>query len=506
MKSFANNKRIAKNTVFLYLRQLVTMLLSFLGTGIVMRELGVDDYGLYNVIGGIVILFSSIQVAMAVGTQRYLNYEMGRGDSERVREVFNISLLLYFLIGIFVVCVCETVGLWFLNNRLVIPEGRDFAARCVYQVSIVNCFLSITQTPYTADIIANEKMTVYGYLGIGEASAKFILILLLVVINADKLILYAIFTLIVGIVFRLIYQFYCRCHFPETVFRKPTDKGLAKDIVAFSGWSFLPQISYGCRNQGGALIVNSFFGVALNASLAVANNVSNAITSFVRNFQTAYRPQLVKMYAARDIDGVLSLFFMSSKISAFLILFFAVPAMTNIDFLLSVWLGTIPEKSQLLICILLVEAFVDSLFSPFWMTIYALGDIKRYQITEGLLVLLNVPLMLVAFLIGLQIEWIFIIRLLLLVCLFLYAAQFITKKIQFPIAKYMSVIIIPILLVALLIIPVMLFVGSFFDGFGKLLVTVPLYCVIFIPAYLFLALSKEDRLQICGIVSKFLRK
>lgn len=506
MANNINHKRIAANTVVLYIRQIATMIISLMATGIVMRELGVEDYGTYNVVGGVVALFSILQGAMAVGTQRFLNYEMGRGNTAGVRDVFNISLLIYFVIAAIVVLVAETVGLWYVCEKMVIPEGRMTAALWVYQFSIITSVLSVTQTPYTAAIIANEKMKVFGWFGIAESLSRFLLILLLPILPFDKLIFLGVINLSVGIFYRLIYRVYCKRNFPECKFVMPHNPKLLKDITSFSGWSLLARIAYVGRDQGGAIVVNSFFGVALNASVAVAANVSSIISSFVSNFQTAYRPQLVKAYAANDIKGMMSLFYLSSKISAFLILLFSIPVVINIDYLLQLWLGVIPEKSGLIISILLLDSFVSALFAPFWMTIFAMGNIKKYQVTEGLIVLMNVPLMFFAFSDSLEIEWMYIIRVFLVGILFAYAIVYLVKDIDFPILQYTKVIVLPILIVAVLSFIGTTYTSLYFDGFFKICISIVAHAMLFLSLFYAIVLTPKEKMQVVNLLLNKIRR
>lgn len=497
MAEVINHNKIAKNTIFLYIRQIVTMIISLATTGFVMRELGVEDYGIYNVVGGIVVLFSILQSSMSVGTQRFINYEMGKGDPNRVREVFNISIFIYYVIALIVLILSETIGLWYLSEKMVIPTTRMNAAHWVYQFSIITCMISIIQTPYTAVLIANEKMGVFGFFGVLESVVRFGLILILIVVDdIDKLILFGIINLFTGVFFRVLYQIYCKRNFPECKWQIPKDKNLFKEMMSFSGWSLLSRIAYVGRDQGGAIIVNSFFGVTMNASIAVASNVSAAVSSFVNNFQTAYRPQLVKAYAMNDIKEVFSLMFLSSKISSFLMLIFTIPLILNIDYILQLWLGVVPEKSGLLITILMIDSFVNALFAPFWMTIYAMGDIRNYQLMEGFVVILNVPLMLLAFTVGFSIEWIFIIRLFLVLVLFVYAVRYLKRVIQFPVKNYIKDIVVHIVLVGLISLVVVLLIIDNWSGVSKLVLSTIIYLFQLLPLFYYLVLSKEERLQL----------
>lgn len=502
MENVINHKRIAKNTFFLYIRQIITMIIALVTTGIVMRELGVEDYGIYNVVGGVVALFSILQGAMAVGTQRFLNYEMGKNNTDSIREVFNISVFIYYAIAIIVVIISETVGLWYLSEKMVIPSERLFAAHWVYQFSIISCVLAITQTPYTAVLIANEKMEIFGILGVMESVSRFVLILLLCILNTDKLILYGVINLLVGIFFRILYRVYCNQKFPECKSRIPRNLKLCKDMVSFSGWNLLAKIAYVGRDQGGIIIVNSFFGVALNASVSVATNVNGVVSSFVNNFQTAYRPQLVKAYALNDIKGVLKLFFMSSKISSFLMLILTIPVIINIDYLLHLWLGIVPEKCGLMIIILMIDSFISALFSPFWMTIFAMGNIKNYQLMEGFIVLLNVPFMFLAFAYDLGIEWMFIIRLFLVVCLFLYAIMYLRKTIQFPIYIYLINIVLPIVFVGIVSLFLTFIAVVSLSGISKIILSTIIYLSLFSPLFYTIALSSKEKSQIKTLLKK----
>jgi O-antigen/teichoic acid export membrane protein len=260
------------------------------------------------------------------------------------------------------------------------------------------------------------------------------------------------------------------------------------------------------RDQGGAIIVNKFFGVILNASMAVAMNVNSCVSSFVTNFQTAYRPQLVKSYAAGDLVRLIQLFFSSSKMSVFLMSILSVPVIINIEYILSLWLGNVPDKCGLLISILMVDSFISAMFAPFWMTIFAMGNIKRYQIVEGGFILLNVPLMYIAFKVGLAIEWMYIIRIAVVIALFMYAIHYMRNKIEFPLRRYIKEISIPSIIVFCIPYTIVYLCGRYFVGFEKLLITSILFVAIYLPLYFFIALSSTEKVNILLYIKNYKKR
>ena len=314
-----NNKRIAKNTLMLYCRMILTMLVSLYTSRVVLNTLGVEDYGTYNVVGGAVMMFGFFNGAMASATQRFLTFDIGRKDHVQLRKTFNATQLIHIGIALLVFILAETIGLWFVNNKLNLPEGRMEAARWVYHFSLFSFIVTVIQVPYNALIIARERMNVFAYISILDVSLKLLIVFMLTWISFDKLKLYGILIFVVSFIVAAIYRMYTRTHFEETKFLIVKDKSLYKTLISYSVWSLFGAVSLAVKAQGVSIILNIFFGTVINAAQGVANQVSGTVASFVSNFQMASNPQIIKSYAADDKGYMANLVIRTSKFSFFLL-------------------------------------------------------------------------------------------------------------------------------------------------------------------------------------------
>lgn len=320
-----NNKRIAKNTLLLYVRMFFVMAVTLFTSRVVLATLGVTDFGIYNVVGGVVAMMGILNNAMAVSTQRYLTFELGRGDAVRLKQVFCMCLAIFVMLAVVVVVLGETVGLWFLNSKMTIPADRMVAANWVYQFSILACVASLIVTPYNAVIIARERMNVYAYVGILEVVLKLAVVYLLLVIPVDRLTTYGLLILLSQIVIAVIYMLYCTRHFAEARYRVYWDGSLFRELVSYSGWNLFGSAAGVVKGQGLNILLNMFFTPAVNAARGIAYQVNAAITQFFTNFYTAVRPQITKYYAQGDMEEMTKLIFRSSKMSFYLIMLISMP-------------------------------------------------------------------------------------------------------------------------------------------------------------------------------------
>lgn len=387
-----NNKRIAKNTILLYIRMIFTMAVSLYTSRVVLNTLGIENFGIYNVVGGIVTLFAFLNGAMASGTQRFLSYELGKKNYIQLGKIFSLTLSIHVLIAFVIFILAETAGLWLLYNKMIIPENRMDAAIWVYQFSILSFMISVIQVPYNASIIAHEKMSVYAYISIVDVILKLLVVFLLTWISVDKLKLYA--GLIFGVSFftAMIYQIYCRKQFLECKYYFVWDKSLFKTLFSYAGWNMFGNVASVAFGQGVNIVLNIFYGPVVNASRGIAFQVNGAITSFVYNFQVAVNPQIIKSYAADDRGYMMSLIFKSSKYSFFLLILLSLPFLMEMEFILRIWLKIVPEYSVSFCRLIIVNALIDTLSGPLMVAAQATGRIKIYQMTVGILLLLNLPL------------------------------------------------------------------------------------------------------------------
>jgi len=386
----ANGKLILKNTVLLYIRMLFTMLINLYTSRIVLYVLGVSDFGLHNVVGGVVMMFSFLNVAMSVGIQRFFSFEIGRGES--INKLFIASIYVQLTVAVFVAILSETIGLWFLNNKLVVPEDRIIAANWVYQSAIVTFVLMIVTVPYSALLISKEKMNVYAYISIADSALKLIVVYSLMYLQGDKLKIYASLLLFNSLCTAFSYIIYCSFKYKECKYRFYSDVYIYKRLINYSVWNLFGGVSTVCNNYGINVVLNLFFGTTVNAARGIAYQVNAAITNFTSNFQTAMNPQIVKSYAINDYVSMQKLIYRGSKYSFFLLLFVILPVMIHTPFLLHVWLNIVPNNSVLFTRLVLITSLIDCISGPLMIASQASGNIRIYQSIVGSLTLLNLPL------------------------------------------------------------------------------------------------------------------
>lgn len=396
-----NTKLIAKNTAVLYVRMVVLMLIGLYTSRIVLLNLGVEDYGVYSAVGGIIIALGFFNVSMTSATQRFLNVALGKNDEEQIRSVFTNSIFLHCIIALFVLLLGETVGLWFLNNKMIIPIDRMYAANWVYQFSIAAFMVNIISVPYNAAIIANEKMTAFAYFGILESVLKLLVAFLLAKSPVDRLIFYAVAMFVVGCIIRFSYQLFCMTKLKNCVVQRAlVNIKSIKEMLSFSVWTLLGALRFVCHTQGMAAIVNIFFGVAVNAALGVANQVNGVVKQFVSNFLIALNPQIVQCYAAGNLKDMHELVLKGGKIAFCLVSVFVVPLVLETPTVLSLWLKVLPEDVTFYVRMVLVIAFFDCVSPMLQVAKGATGSIRNYQIIMALVGLTHIPLMWIFFRMG----------------------------------------------------------------------------------------------------------
>lgn len=358
----------------------ITMMISLYTSRIVLNALGVDDYGLYNVIAGVVAMSSVFIAGMASATQRFLSYELGLKKREGISKIFSSCVEVHILLAFLLFVFAEVIGLWFLYNKLQIPEGRIDVAFWLFQFSLFSLCISLIIIPYSAFVISSEKMNIYAYVSIFDAVCKLVIAFLITLISCDKLLLYGLLLLQITILNLIIYYMYCKLKHPETHFSLIWDKAIIKRIFSFTSWTILGQGGMVIAIQGTNILMNIFYTVVANASLGIANQVNSAIKGLSGNFFTAFQPQITKSYAVGDYSHVIKLTNSASKISFFLIYIVSLPIILNIGFLLKIWLGIVPQYADLFCIIIVVSSMFDVIGNPFWACVYASGRIKKMQI------------------------------------------------------------------------------------------------------------------------------
>lgn len=384
-----DNKKIARNTLYMYIRMLVTMVVSLFTARINFQALGIDNFGIYNVVGSIIVFFVFINQGLTTATRRYITTELVQGTPESQRNVFNLAFGAHILIALIILVLGETIGLWAVNSMLNIPDDRMFAANVVYQLSVFTAIVSVMQTPYTAAITAYEKMKIYAYLSIYDILLKLAIAFGVLYITGDKLIIFAVLLCIGTSSVMFVNHLYCHYSFPMCRFVRPYNRSLLKEMFSYMGWNLGSQLMVILTNQGVTVLVNMFFTVAANAAMGVSNQITNIVNSFVTNFQVAFNPQITKQYASKNWNDLNDLAIRSSRFSSFLVLIFMVPICCQIKNFLGIWLGNYPEGAVEFCILTLLGIFLDGISAPLWMILCSDKDVKKYQIVISIIYSFN---------------------------------------------------------------------------------------------------------------------
>lgn len=505
---FNNNKVIVKNTTLLYIRMFVLMAINLYMSRVVLQCLGVTDFGIYGIVGSVVTLFSFMNSAMSTCTSRFLSFYIGKKDARAINEVFCASLNLYVALLIIVLLFAESIGLYIVNHTLNIPEDRIIAANWAYQFSIFTFCANILRIPYNSCIISYERMSFYAYLSIGDAVVKLGGISLLWLYGGDKLIMYSIIIFITTSIITFLFYIYCHKKIPLSNYKlKRINKEQYKELLSFSGWSLFSGVANMGSNTGVNMLLNIFCGVTVNAAVSIANQVSNAMYSFVSNFQTAFTPQITKLYASNEIDSCYRLIYHSSKFSFYLFGVLVMPIIIAMPIILSIWLGNIPNYSVEFTTLILIYLLIDALFSPLWFFIDATGNIKVHQLVTGILILTNFPLAYIALEMRCSPEFVWYIRIIINIAANVFRLIYMSYKFKFPSKTFIYNVIIPISITSILILlPIVHLYPLFpktFIGTASFLVGAFLLSVGII--YVF-GLTKSERLFIRNIITSKIHK
>ena len=389
--NISNNKRIAKNTLLLYLRMILILVVSLYTSRVVLKTLGVSDYGVYNVVGGFVSMLAYLNSAFSGASQRFMNFALGKGDKNLVFSTFATAKKTHIIIALILFVIAETFGLWFINNKLVIDAGRMVAANWVYQCSIVTLMITIINIPYNACIISHEHMHIYAYVSIVEVVLKLLILYLLLILPGDKLIVYAILLVCISVLLRLIYAIYCRKHFEECKVRPAIDKPLFKEMFSYAGWTALGSLGFTFKDQFSNIILNGFFGTTINAARGIAMTVNGHLVPFSKNFFVAISPQITKQYASGNLEQSQKLVYAGARYSFLMLLLIIIPLIVNINYVLKLWLDIVPEYTSQFVVITLFSSLIYSLTNSTSTAIQATGKIKAFQIGISIIMLLELP-------------------------------------------------------------------------------------------------------------------
>lgn len=507
MPDTTSNKRIAKNTLLLYVRMLFSMAVSLYTSRVVLQVLGVSDYGVYSVVGGVVGMLGFLNATMSGATSRFLTYELGREDKERLSQTFNAAIIVHIGIALFVFVVAETLGLWFVYHKLVIPDGRMTAAVWIYQFSILSTMIGITQVPYNASIIAHERMDIYAYVDILNTVLKLVIVYALLVFDTDKLILYGWLLFAVSFLIAMINRIYSIRHYQECHFQLRTQRDIIKGLLSFSGYNLFGNFGSIFSRQGTNIVINNFFGVIFNAACGIAVTVASMISSFANNVITAFRPPITKSYAQNRFDEVQVLTIMAVKLAVFMLALVAIPAGIELDYLYRLWLVEVPEGSVLFSRLILIAILFEIIRYIVTIDIHATGKVKYVSLANGILMSLIPFLIYLVYSIHPNVAMAFVcdiaIQFLLVIIVIMLAVRYIPALS----ARLIIVSVVQLLIVsAITCLSVMKLTGGMNESFLRVCITTVLSCsILSLLTYVF-CLTKTQRLSVNKYVSKALNR
>ncbi len=506
-----NNKRIVKNTGALYIRMLFTMVVGLYTSRIILNVLGIEDYGIYNVVGGVVYMFFFITNAMTTATSRYLTFEIGSRNLEQLKRVFSTSLTIHVIIAMLIFLLGETFGLWFLKHKMQIPESRMDAAIWVLHSTIIYTVFDILIVPFGAAITSHEKMTAFAYISIVDVILKLFFVYLLWVIPYDKLKVHATLFVISRFMISVIYVVYSRIKFEEVRLRYIWDKILFKEMLSFSGWSLIGNLGGVTTAQGLNIILNVFFGPAVNAARGVAVQVQGIVGRFSNNFQTALNPQITKSYAAKDLKHMHTLLFASSKFSFYLLFLLSLPVLFETNLILTWWLKIVPDHTINFLRIIIFSTILEALANPLSISVQAHGTIRRYETAIGILLILQLPISYIALKLDTNPESVFIIQLFIIFITHIVRLYILKPLIELSLLEYTKEVALKILLVTLSSIIIPLFIHlSVDENVSRFFITCISSTVGVLLSVYFLGLHDQEKRYVLDVLqqynSKYIKK
>lgn len=486
------SKQIAKNTIALYIRTAITMIISLFITRVVLDALGKEDYGIFNVVGSIVVTFSFFNTSLQAAIQRFLTFSLGEGNLNKLNNYFSMSIIIVLTFVVIIIFLADTIGLWFLRQELNIPDGRLNSACWAFQFSILTFAVGMMRIPLEALVIAHEKMSFFAYLGLLEQGLRLIFVFLLCFSSIDKLVLYSFLLSLTAIITLIVYYVYCKRRFPYCSFEFLWDRKIFRDIFSFSGWTLWGASASLGTQQALVFLLNIFYGVVANAALGIAQHVVNAVNSFVGGFQTAFRPQIVKSYAQNDQSNLHSIIHSTSKISFLLIFIPGIIIIVNAPYLLQIWLKDVPAYTVSFCRLFIVCCIIDGLTGPYNAAIMASGKIRNYQIVISIVFCIDIVCICVMFMLGVGAEYILYSRIATRGLLNMYVGLlFLKKQIMFDVFYYFKKVLKPVLIYLVSLIPVIVVIHYFLSDI--LLLAISLIIVIGFGSMLGYAILLDDR-------------
>lgn len=506
-----NNKRIAKNTLLLYCRMLFLMVVSLYTSRVVLNALGIEDFGIYNVVGGIVAMFTVLSGSLSAAISRFITYELGKENQGNLNKIFSSAVTIQLGLAGIIILLAETIGLWFLNVKMNIPEIRMEATNWVFQFSILTFAINLISVPYNASIIAHEKMSAFAYISILEAVGKLTIAYLIIISPMDKLIFYAILMCLVAIIIRFTYGNYCKKHFSECTYHFIWDKQLLKQMFGFAGWNFIGAASAVLRDQGGNVVINLFCGPTVNAARGIAFQVNNAINQFATNFMTALNPQITKSYAAGDKEYMMTLIFQGARLSFYMLLLLSLPILTNTHYILELWLKIVPEHAVLFVQLVLIFAMSESISYPLITAMLATGEIRNYQIIVGGLQMMNLPISYLLLRVGFFPEIVIVVAICISQCCLAARLILLKKMIGISIRRYLRKVYFNIIIVSIIAaIPPCISTHYIDESFINFTINILLAAICTISSIYFIGCNYQERQfiqqKLSSVKSKITRK
>lgn len=506
----SSGKTIARNTIFLYIRMGVVLLVGLYTTRVVLRVLGVEDYGVYGVIGGFVSMFGVLNTSLSSGINRFYNYYIGKNDGEGVKAVYNSALRIQFITMLIVLLLVETVGLWYLNNKMVLPVERIQDARVLFHCSVFSLLLMLLQAPYSAAVTAYEKMDYYAIISIVDVLLKLAIVFLLQITDHDKLLFYGVLMTIVSVANFLLYFGYCKIHFKNLKFSRRYSRTLFKSMISFSGWSLLDPLSYMVRGQGCNMILNYYFGPIVNAAYSISNQIAVSLDSFSMNLTLAFRPQIIQAYSAKEYTRSVSLVSMMSRIMYALNLMIFLPFIFEIDYILTLWLGdTYPPLAPSFTLLILILKLVTVLNPPLTNLMSAMGKINGIMTCSFITICSIVPFAILFFNKGAAPESMYVLMIILAVINQIVSAYIVAKQFSyFEILEYLTQVIVPCILLSVAVLAPLLLIHHFMlSSMGRLLISLSISVILSVILGYYILLNREERERIVNIIkTKTLKK
>lgn len=503
----ANNKRIAKNTIVLYIRTLFVMLISLYTSRVILEALGVEDYGIYQVVGGVVAMFSVISSSLSNAISRFLTFEIGHGNKERLKKIFSTSITIQLAILLIILVLSEVIGVWFMETKMQIPAERFGAARWVLHCSLLTFCVNLLSVPYNACIIAHERMSAFAYIGIFEAIMKLAISFLIMVSPIDKLIFYALLMMLLALTTRIIYGIYCNRHFEECRVRPGFDKTIFKEMIGFSGWSFFNNTAFILNGQGVNMLMNVYFGVVVNAARGIAVQVESAVLQFVNNFTTAVNPQITKSYACGDFENMHKLVCRGAKFSYFSMLLLALPIIMEAKQILNLWLVDVPEYAVIFVQLSLVMGLCDCIGNSGYTACMATGKLKKYSIIITSVAILEFPLAWLFFAMDALPEYAYYTYIAIKVIILVVRMFLLESMVGLKVRMYIKNVFAPIILTTLIAIVLPITVSLFMAPTMFRLVVIIIMSVVSVAVCtLCIGMTPNERHAIIGACKKFVNK